>query len=78
MTIPEEAGKVATSTIDALKASPALLVLVLLQLSTLGVIYVASEHNRAAQHERELLVLRSCFAGKLNPDPYDPAHRDHP
>jgi hypothetical protein len=62
VTIPEQAGKVATGAIDALRSSPGLLVLVLLQLITLGVLYVASQHNQERSHERELLLLRSCLA----------------
>ena len=48
----EEAGKVAVSAIDALKASPGLLALILLQILT----------DRQQQQERELLLLRSCIA----------------
>jgi hypothetical protein len=62
VTIPEQAGKVATSTIEALKASPALLVLVLLQLVTLAVLAWTNEHNQVRRQERELLLLRSCLA----------------
>jgi hypothetical protein len=60
MTIPEQAGKVASGAIDALRSSPGLLVLVLLQVLTLGVLYIASQHNQERAHERELLLLRSC------------------
>jgi hypothetical protein len=62
MTIPEQAGKVASGAIDALKSSPGLLVLVLLQLVTLGVLAYVNEHNSDRRQERELLLLRSCIA----------------
>ena len=60
MSLPEEAGKVASGAIDALRTSPGLLVLVLLQILTLGVLYVANQHNQERAHERELLLLKSC------------------
>jgi hypothetical protein len=60
VTIPEQAGKVATSTVEALKSSPGLLVLVLLQLITLGVLAYVNENQNARRQERELLLLRSC------------------
>jgi hypothetical protein len=60
--LPGEVGKVATSAIDAMKASPALLALILLQVMTLVVLYFAAQHNQERLHERELLLLRSCFS----------------
>jgi hypothetical protein len=57
-----EAGKVASGAIEALKGSPGLLVLVLLQLVTLGVLAWVADHNSARRQERELLLLRSCIA----------------
>lgn len=60
MSLPEQVGKVASGTIDALRASPGLLVLVVLQVMTLGVLAYVNEHQNMRRHERELLLLRSC------------------
>jgi hypothetical protein len=59
--IPQEAGKVASGAIDALKGSPGLLVLVLLQAATLAMLYFAVEHNRERQQDREMALLERCF-----------------
>jgi hypothetical protein len=58
---PEQVGKVATSAIDALKASPALLVLVLLQMAILGVLYFATQANQQRAYAREMAMLERCF-----------------
>lgn len=57
MSITEQAGKV----VDALKTSPALLVLVLLQAGTLGVIYLSVQKTQERVHERELAMIERCF-----------------
>jgi hypothetical protein len=57
----EEVGKVASTAIDALKGSPGLLVLVLLQLTTMAIVYFAIQHNQERQQEREITVLNRCF-----------------
>jgi hypothetical protein len=59
--ISEEAGKVAISTIDALKASPALLVLVFLQVATLVMIHYGVRNSQEMTKERELAMLERCF-----------------
>jgi len=61
MSLPEEAGKVATNAIDSLRGSPGLLVLVLLQLLTLGVLAYISQNNRSREQAREMLVLERCL-----------------
>ena len=61
MTIPDQVGKVATSTVDALKSNPGLLVLVMLQLATLAMIYVVNDRNNARRQERELILLDRCL-----------------
>lgn len=63
--ITEDASKVAASAIDALRSSPGLLVLVLLQILTLGVLAYTNEHNNVRRHEREMLLLRSCTNIKM-------------
>jgi hypothetical protein len=62
--IPEEAGKVATSAIDSLRGSPGLLVLVLLQLMTLGVLAYISQTNRGLEQARDMLILDRCLDGQ--------------
>jgi hypothetical protein len=59
--IPEEAGKVATSAIDSLRGSPGLLVLVLLQILTLGSLVYISQNNRDREQAREMLILQRCL-----------------
>jgi hypothetical protein len=61
VTIPEQAGKVASGAVEALKTSPGLLVLVLLQLSTLAVLYVVNEHQNERQSAREMAMIERCF-----------------
>lgn len=61
MTLPEQAGKVATTTIEALKSNPGLLVLVLLQVTTMVVLLYVVEHNNARRQEREMLLLNRCL-----------------
>lgn len=61
MSAPEQAGKVATSAIDALKGSPGLLVLVLLQAATLAVIYFAASHNADLWQARQMALIERCF-----------------
>jgi len=57
----EEGGKVATSTIDALKGSPGLLVLVLLQIITLGVLYFVTDKQNERRATREMAMIERCF-----------------
>lgn len=68
MSIPEEAGKVATGAIDALKGNPGLLVLVMLQIATLALIYFSVEGNQSRMQTRELAMLERCFhpPGRIN------------
>jgi hypothetical protein len=61
MSIPEEAGKVATSTIDALRGNPGLLVLLLLQIATLTAVYFIGEANQQRMQARELALFERCF-----------------
>ena len=59
--IPEEAGKVATTAIDSLRGSPGLLVLVLLQVTTLITLAFISHDNRTRQQAREMYLLEKCL-----------------
>lgn len=61
MSLPGEAGKVASSAIDALKGSPALLVLVFLQIGTLAAVYFATQATQIRNQEREMTILNRCF-----------------
>lgn len=53
--------QVATGAIDALKSSPALLVLVLMQLVTLGILAWNANSLNTNRHEREMFMLNKCF-----------------
>ena len=63
MTIPEQAGKVASGAIEALKNQPSLLALILLQVAIFALLYFGVEHNNQRRQEREMLLLRTCVAG---------------
>lgn len=56
-----EAGQTARSGIDALRGSPALLVLVFLQVSTLFAFYLVSQSTQVRNQEREMNILNRCF-----------------
>lgn len=57
----EIVGKVASGAIDAMKASPALLALILLQTLVFGLLYLNQQSRNAQQHEREMAILERCF-----------------
>jgi len=61
MTMPEEAGKAVAHTVDALRGSPALLALILLQMITMGMIAYNARSLGANQHEREMLMINRCL-----------------
>lgn len=61
MSIPEQAGKVATSAVEALKGSPGLLSVILLQLITLGVLFFISQRNAEHRQQREMFMLERCI-----------------
>lgn len=76
MSIPQEAGKVATSVVDALKGSPALLVVVLLFGALNGVFigftYMAMQRaadrdatalqsQQTRDHEERMDMIKRCF-----------------
>ena len=70
MSIPEQAGKVATSTVDALKGNPGLLVLVLLQIITLGVLYFVTDKQNERRAAREMYLLQHCLPNQGGGPPY--------
>lgn len=57
MSVPEQAGKA----IEALKGSPGLLVLVLLQLGTMALLYLATQSNQERDQARELALIERCY-----------------
>jgi hypothetical protein len=52
----EKAGQI----IDAMRASPPLLAIMILQLATLGMIYVISSANAERVQARELALIEAC------------------
>jgi hypothetical protein len=62
--VSKEAGDTARSAIDALSGSPALLAVILLQVLTMGMIYLVSTGTADRQQERELMLLNACFPMK--------------
>lgn len=66
MSLPQEAGKVANTAIESLKGSPGLLVLVLLQLTTMGILVFVNDRQNERRQQRELAMLERCW-----PSPHD-------
>jgi hypothetical protein len=57
MSLPQEAGKVATSVIDSLKTQPLSLALVVMNLALLAILYFGiSTSQETRKHEFELMV----------------------
>ena len=50
----------ADSIIHALRGSPALLAVIVLQLATLGLIYLVSSANSERVHAREMAFIEAC------------------
>jgi len=67
MSAGEEAGKVASSAIDAMKSSPALLALILMQLMTMAMLVWIGNANAEHRQEREMLLLNRCLQGQDKP-----------
>ena len=62
--VGEQAGGIISSVTDALRASPGLLVLVLLQATTLGVLFYVNENQSGRRQAREMFLLEHCVAMK--------------
>jgi uncharacterized BrkB/YihY/UPF0761 family membrane protein len=89
MTIPEQAGKVATSAIDAFKAQPGLLFLTLVNVAFLiftymlgQIVLTAYEEQQNQIHERYIAAIRvidRCIneAFDHQPPPVTPTERMH-
>ena len=60
VTIPEQSAGVAISAIEALKNSPALLALIMLQLATMGMIYFSVQAQQQRMQEREMMLIEAC------------------
>jgi hypothetical protein len=64
MSIPQEAGKVATSAIDALKGNPSCLAAIVLTGVFALLVFAALQLNEHRNHERMMAVsqlLQACF-----------------
>ena len=55
------AGGVVSSAIEALKGSPALLAVLLMQGLTMALIYAVSSSNAADRQAREMMLLDRCI-----------------
>lgn len=62
--IEEEAGKVATSAIDALKGSPSCLAAILFAVIMAILTYFALRDEQTKMHERQMLMIDRCFPVK--------------
>jgi hypothetical protein len=61
MNMPKEAGETARSAIDAMRTTPGLLAVILLQVATMAMIYFVASGNSQRQHSREIEMLSRCF-----------------
>jgi hypothetical protein len=61
--VPEEAGKVATSAIEAMKGQPVLIALLLLNALFGGLIYFGVQATRATQAIEWKTVIERCLPG---------------
>lgn len=61
MTLPEGAGRVASSAVDALRHTPSLLAVILLQIATMAMIYFVASANAERQQTRELALIERCY-----------------
>jgi hypothetical protein len=61
MSVPEEAGKVATGAIDALKGNPICLAVLILAGIYTAASFFLLEHQRERQAEREKSLIERCF-----------------
>lgn len=59
--VVQATGKVATSIIDGLKAQPAMLVLVLLNIFILGMLGWLAYANAERRQKRETMILERCL-----------------
>lgn len=66
MSIPEQASKVASTAIDALRGNPGLLVLVFLQIITLGVLYFVTDKQNERRAAREMYLLQHCLPTRID------------
>ena len=57
MSLPESIG----SAVEALRGTPGLLSVVLLQMATLGLIYIVSERTVESNQQREMELITRCF-----------------
>lgn len=64
MTLPEQAGKIASEAVAAMKGSPGLLAVILMQGATLGLLYFLSSANSEHRQAREMYLLENCLQGK--------------
>ena len=57
----EELSKVASNTVAAMKESPGLLSVIVLQCATLAMLYFASSATAERAQQRELVLLERCL-----------------
>jgi hypothetical protein len=60
MSLPEEAGKVAVSTLNSLKGQPLMILVLVLNVLFLGVVYLGVSQNREFQAKEFAAVLERC------------------
>lgn len=69
MSIPEEAGKVATSTVDALKGNPSCLAAIMLAGIFAVLTYVAFQRDADRRAKTVDLLLERCYPPSLDVNP---------
>lgn len=61
MSIPGEVGKVATSTIDAMRSQPGLLAVIIMQVVTMAILYFIVDANNERRQAREMALMERCL-----------------
>jgi hypothetical protein len=88
MSLPQEAGKVASSIVDAMKSQPMVLAVLLFNALILGIILWGVKDNRThqqevmksilSQNDKFIDLLTKCLAGQRTEDDEIPLPRPRP
>jgi hypothetical protein len=62
--VGEQIGGIVSTVADVLRTSPGLLVLVLLQVATLGLLFYVNENQSGRRQAREMFLLEHCVSMK--------------
>lgn len=66
MSITEEAGKVASGVVDALKSSPSCLAAILMAALFASMVFFSAKDRDRQFHERQLALMQACFPSPID------------